>query len=92
MKLGLSLILFFSICFSASAQSAQQKLRYPQPDSLQLNKLPAIAPDLYTKNFSFFCRKELQLEKTTKIPFRFRLGSLNYCNYLEGKNKVVGTP
>ena len=91
MKLGLLLITFF-ICFSASAQSVQQKFRHPQPDSLQQNKLPTIAPNLYTQNFGFFCRKELQLEKTTKIPFRFRLGSLNYCNYLEGKNKTAGAP
>ena len=39
----------------------------------------------YTQHFGIMCKKELALEKVTKIPFRFRLGSLQQCNYLEGK-------
>jgi len=44
-----------------------------------------IPPSLYTKNFGFFCKKELQLEKVTKLPLRFRLGSVQQCDWLEGK-------
>jgi hypothetical protein len=44
-----------------------------------------IPSDLYYCQSGFFCKREWELEKTTHIPFRFRLGSLDYCNALEGK-------
>jgi hypothetical protein len=61
---------------------------------LSLNHIPArvrqpainlIAPDFSTSNFGFFCRQELKFEKITKIPFRFRLGSVIACDRMEGK-------
>lgn len=48
--------------------------------------LQVITPDYYTNNFGFFCKKELQLEKITKLPFKFRLGSVEQCDWLEGKH------
>lgn len=48
-----------------------------------LLNLPAAA--YYPNSLGFICRKELQLDKITPIPFRFRLGSLEYVNWLEQK-------
>ena len=44
-----------------------------------------ISPDYYTQNFGFFCKKELQLERVTRITFKFRLGSVQQCDWMEGK-------
>jgi len=44
-----------------------------------------LSPDYYTKCLGFFCRVELQVEKKINIPLRFRVGSLDYLNKLEGK-------
>jgi hypothetical protein len=48
-------------------------------------KIIPLEPGFYAKNLSFFCRQEIKLQKITLVPIRFRLGSLGYTNYMEGK-------
>ncbi len=59
--------------------------QYPETFFRHVQKI--IPADFSTCTYGFFCRKELVLENATKIPFRFRLGSLQQCNYYEGKKQ-----
>ncbi|MEO8412477.1 MAG: hypothetical protein ABI472_02415 [Ginsengibacter sp.] len=46
---------------------------------------PPVTANFTTCSYGFFCREELVIEKATRIPLRLRLGSLQQCNYYEGK-------
>ena len=53
------------------------------------NFISPLTENFYVKNLSFICLKEVQLQKITTIPFRFRLGSLDYVNFLEQKPNAL---
>jgi hypothetical protein len=67
----------------------------PKKDSVKKNcsepLMPVISSNFYTQNFGFFCKKELQLEKITRVPFKFRLGSVQQVDWMEGKPNAIRT-
>ncbi|HVZ55742.1 MAG TPA: hypothetical protein VG870_03705 [Chitinophagaceae bacterium] len=60
------------------------RLQAPAAGNIQL-----LAPGFYIRHTGFFCRQEWQFQKATSIPLRFRLGSLEYTNYLERKPNAL---
>ena len=51
----------------------------------QENAKPILGKYDYYNTLGVACKAELKLEKATKIPFRFRVGSLQQTDYLERK-------
>jgi hypothetical protein len=45
-----------------------------------------VAPNYYSTKTGFFCNTERSFEKQTKLPVKFRLGSVEQTQKLEGYN------
>ncbi len=70
-----------NILIKRVSDSTVKKNNYVSPSML-------VSPTFYSCNLAFFCRQELKFEKATKIPLKFRLGSVQQVDYLEGKNNT----
>ena len=49
--------------------------------------VPPVSADFYFTHLGFFCKQEIKFNRVTGIPFRFRLGSVEDCDKLEGKKR-----
>lgn len=93
------LFLFFCTIFAVKLVFSQKIVkfnpflhRYTLKNAISAPKIPQIrsvvyvSPDFYSIQSGFFCKKEREFEKATKIALKFRLGNLSDCNRLEGKS------
>jgi hypothetical protein len=86
--------MFFLPLISFSQEKAVQKETSEKSDSLNLKQIgtavkpepkPVLGKYDYYNHLGAACKAEFKLEKATKIPFRFRLGSLQQTDYMEQK-------
>jgi hypothetical protein len=97
-----TLFLFFCMIFAGQVVFSQIKLRSKidthaliKPivmvkKTMQQEVSPSmlISPTFYCSNLGFFCKQEIKFAKITKLPFVFRLGSVEQVDYLEGKRSA----
>ncbi len=55
----------------------------------RINLLNLPDASYYVRNLGFFCKQELRLDKMTGVPVRFRLGSKEYVDRMEGKGGAL---
>ena len=68
-------------------ESVFSRVRRTQPPAnirLELLQLPNTHR---VPHYGIFCKWEEEILKASKVPLKFRLGSLDYVNYLEKKNE-----
>ncbi len=95
---------FFIFCmiFVVGSTSAQQiQLQVPLVKDIRFSSFPRsvpvnlqdvekifLDPRFYVNNLGFFCRQELKFQARTSLPLVFRLGSVQYCDRMEGKKSA----
>ena len=84
----LFLLIFFIVPMShAQTWTPASEWKVTAKDSLAAIPIRLVPENNYSKGLTFFCRNEWLLEKKTGVPFRFRLGSVDQVNWLEGKQR-----
>jgi hypothetical protein len=83
------LLIFFSEKSSGQALNtsypARFSLRTPALVTAGKQPITVIPSGFYYRSLGFFCKQELQLQHVTKVPVLFRVGSVDYTNYMERK-------
>jgi hypothetical protein len=71
--------------FAAAKKTGQNVFSLSNQSDGTLQNISVLPSDFYAVHLGFFCKEEIKFQKTTSIPFRFRLGSVDECDELEGK-------
>lgn len=73
-----------------SLKAASQQHLKPAADTAKPSFTLRVMPqNFYIPPAGFFCKKEVQLQKLTRLNLFIRLGSKDYVDELEGKRKQV---
>lgn len=80
------LLVVFLLKFFLPGQAQLKTVEFVRVNpSFSLKPVFLVRPDFISRNQGIICQKEWQLQKLTSIPIRFRLGSVEYTDKMEGK-------
>jgi len=83
-------ISFCIVILLNSLKAASQLHLKPHADLLPKNySFFALPQNFYNQHLGFFCKREIDVQKTTSLPLFIRLGSKEYVDYLERKPNAV---
>lgn len=84
-------VFFFSVLFLINAGKAASQLRLAPVTGQGGNvfSIRVLPQNFYNQQLSFVCKKEVQLQKLTKLPIYIRVGAKDYVDYLEKKPNAV---
>ena len=82
----LNIILITSCLLSIKIGAPLKDTSQLKPNYFSLSTDLKLAPNYYTTKTGFFCNTERLLEKRTKLAVKFRLGSVEQTQKLEGYN------
>lgn len=89
----LFLLIFFIVPMShAQTWTPASEWKVTAKDSLVTIPIRLVPENNYSNGLTFFCRNEWLLEKKTGVALRFRLGSVDQVNWLEGKQRSYIKP
>lgn len=90
-QIGLKLDAFRSNFVIETPQIVNTETVYPSLLEIFSTSTPlSQTPKAYCyDDLAFFCKLEVELEKTSQFPVKFRLGDVDYVDYLEGKNNYL---
>ena len=100
MKCVYAILFFLAVSCAAFAQqflthaavadtffARQPMCTFNPPTTNGIKNEQVVPQNFYTLHFGFFCRQELKMQEA-HVPVTFRLGSMDYCNYLEQKGQT----
>jgi hypothetical protein len=85
-KKGLRMKIITTLLITAFISPVIKDTTRPLFNRYTISKETKLPANYYTTKTGFFCNMERALQKQTKVAVKFRLGSLEYTQKLEGYN------
>ena len=80
-------LLLFLVLLNSLKAASQLNLKRSIDTMDKKIYLKVLPRNFYSQHMGFFCKKEVQVQQYTRLPLFFRLGTLEYVDRMEHKNK-----